>query len=125
MADAQSQRAVVLIVEDEHLIRMDTAAVFESAGFKVYEADNAAAAIRWLELHDEIRLVFTDVNMPGWMNGLALAHYIHGRWPPVKIMVTSGYVNAQHSGLPEEALFVEKPYYSEDVVQKINELMAA
>jgi CheY-like chemotaxis protein len=125
MADAQSQRAVVLIVEDEHLIRMDTAAVLESAGFKVYEADNAAAAIRWLELHDEIRLVFTDVNMPGWMNGLALAHYIHGRWPPVKIMVTSGYVNAQHSGLPEEALFVEKPYYSEDVVQKINELMAA
>jgi CheY-like chemotaxis protein len=75
-----------------------------------YEADDAAAAIRSLELHEEIKLVFTDVKMPGWMNGLALAHYIRRRWPPVKIAVTSGYVNARHDGLPTEALFIEKPY---------------
>ena len=82
------------IVEDDHLVRMDTVSFLEGEGFVVHEADNAAAAIRSLELHDEIRLVFTDVNMPGWMNGLALAYYIRGRWPPVKIIVTSGYVNA-------------------------------
>jgi two-component system, response regulator PdtaR len=113
------------IVEDDHLVRMDTVSFLEGEGFVVHEADNAAAAIRSLELHDEIRLVFTDVNMPGWMNGLALAYYIRGRWPPVKIIVTSGYVNARHSGLPTEALFIEKPYDPTHVARKLKELAAA
>lgn len=88
-------------------------------------ANAAAAAVRSLELHDEISLVFTDVNMPGWMNGSALAHSIRGRWPPVKIMVTWGYVNARHSGLPTEVLFIEKPYDPMDVARKLKELVAA
>jgi CheY-like chemotaxis protein len=79
MYDSKTESVPVLLVEDDTLVRMDTASFLEGAGFVVHEADNAAAAIRSLELHDEIRLVFTDVNMPGWMNGLALAHYIHGR----------------------------------------------
>jgi YesN/AraC family two-component response regulator len=54
-------------------------------------AGNAAEAIRLLELHDEITLIFTDINMPGSVDGLALARYVRGRWPPVKIFVTSGY----------------------------------
>jgi hypothetical protein len=62
--------------------------------------------------------------MPGWMNGLALAHYIHARWP-VKIIVTSGYVNAQHRGLPPEALFIEKPYDPTQVTRKLKELVSA
>lgn len=99
----------MLVVEDEHLIRIDTASSLEAEGFVVFEAENAAEAIRCLELHNEIRVIFTDINMPGSMDGLALAHYVRGRWPPVKIIVTSGYVKLQDDDLPKGALFVEKP----------------
>ncbi len=125
MGDPQNQRVAVLVVEDEVMIRMDTVASLESEGFKVYEADNAADAISVLEAHNEIRLIFTDVNMPGSIDGLKLAHYVRGRWPPVKIIVTSGYAKIQDSDLPAGALFVEKPYIPKHVARKMNELLAA
>jgi CheY-like chemotaxis protein len=81
MGDPQNKSISVLVVEDEHLIRMDTASSLEAVGFIVYEAGNAAEAIRCLELHNEIRLIFTDVQMPGSMDGIALAHYVRDRWP--------------------------------------------
>jgi len=124
MDRTRSQSVPVLIVEDDYLIRLNIASFLEGEGFEVYEADDAAEAIRSLELHEEIRLVFTDVDMPGWMNGLALAHYIRGRWPPVKIVVTSGYVKARQNGLPEEALFIEKPYDAARVAEKLKALAA-
>jgi CheY-like chemotaxis protein len=123
MDHTRSQSVPILIVEDDHLVRMNTASFLEGEGFAVYEADDATEAIRSLELHEEIKLVFTDVNMPGWMNGLALAHYIRGRWPPVKIVVTSGYVKARQDGLPAEALFIEKPYDTAHVAEKLKELV--
>jgi CheY-like chemotaxis protein len=125
MSSPGNKGVAVLVVEDEQLIRMDTASALEAAGFRVFEAKNAADAIRCLELHNEIRLIFTDLNMPGSMDGLALAHYVRGRWPPVKIIVTSGYTKLGESDLPAGALFVEKPYYPENVAEKMNELMAA
>jgi CheY-like chemotaxis protein len=126
MASPQGRNVAVLVVEDEYLIRMDTSSSLEAAGFIVYEAENAADAIRSLELHDEIRLIFTDINMPGSMDGLALAHYVRGRWPPVKIIVTSGYMKIRDSNLlPSGALFVEKPYYPKNIAEKMNALMAA
>jgi CheY-like chemotaxis protein len=76
----------------------------------VYEAASADAAIALLELHKEIRLIFTDVDMPGSMDGLKLAHYVRGRWPPVKIIVTSGHVKVAEESLPAGALFLPKPY---------------
>jgi two-component system, response regulator PdtaR len=125
MDDPQGQSVAVLVVEDEHLIRMDTVSSLEAAGFIVHEAANAAEAIRCLELHNDIRLVFTDVNMPGSMDGLALAHYVRGRWPPVKIIVTSGYAKLGKSDLPPGALFVEKPYYPKIIAHKMSDLLAA
>jgi CheY-like chemotaxis protein len=125
MASPHDRRVAVPVVEDETLIRMDATSSLESEGFIVFEAENAAEAIRCLELHDEIRLVFTDVNMPGTMDGLALAHYVRGRWPPVKIIVTSGYMKIRESDLPPGSLFVEKPYYSKNIADKMNALMAA
>jgi two-component system, response regulator PdtaR len=125
MGNLQGRNVAVLVVEDEILIRMDTASSLESAGFVVFEAENAAEAIGCLELHDEIRLIFTDVNMPGTMDGLALAHYVRGRWPPVKIIVTSGYAKVRESDLPIGALFVEKPYTPKAIADRMNALMAA
>jgi CheY-like chemotaxis protein len=125
MGNPKIQSVAVLVVEDEHLIRMDTASFLEAAGFAVYEANNAAEAIRLLQLHDEIRLIFTDIDMPGSMDGLALAHSVRGRWPPVKIIVTSGYVKVRGNDLPVGALFIEKPYHHEHIAHKMKELMAA
>ena len=125
MGDPQNQRVAVLVVEDEYLIRMDTVSSLESEGFKVYEAANADDAIRSLELHNEIRLVFTDVNMPGSIDGLKLAHYVRGRWPPVKIIVTSGYAKVRDIDLPTGALFIEKPYCPKAIADRMNELLAA
>ena len=125
MGNPKSQSVAVLVVEDEQLIRMDTASFLEAAGFAVYEADNAADAIRILELDDEIRLIFTDINMPGSMDGLALAHYVRGRWPPVKIIITSGYVKIRGNDLPVGALFIEKPYHLKHLAHKMTKLMAS
>ena len=81
----------VLIVEDEFLLRADAVEFMEHSGFTVHEASNADEAIEVLELHHDIRAVFTDIHMPGTMDGLKLAHYVRGRWPPVKLIITSGY----------------------------------
>jgi CheY-like chemotaxis protein len=115
----------VLIVEDEPLIRMGAVNLIEDAGFEVYEADSADAAIALLELHKEIRLLFTDVDMPGSMDGLKLAHYVRGRWPPVKIIVTSGHVKVTEESLPVGALFMPKPYDPAAITHKIKEMIAA
>src|ERR1700689_5683081 len=99
MRDPEKKSVSVLVVEDEHLIRMDTVSSLEAQGFIVHEAGNAAEAVRCLELHDEIRLIFTDVHMPGSMDGVALAHYVRDRWPPVKIIVPSGYAKVCEGAL--------------------------
>jgi|ERR1700677_2744173 two-component system, response regulator PdtaR len=117
--------AAVLIVEDEPLIRTGAVYLIEDAGFKVYEAGSADAAIALLELHKEIRLIFTDVDMPGSMDGLKLAHYVRGRWPPVKIIVTSGHIKVTEESLPAGAIFLPKPYDPTEIAHKVRELIPA
>jgi two-component system, response regulator PdtaR len=125
MEEPRRPSVAVLIVEDEPLIRLGAVYQIEDAGFEVYEAGSADAAIALLELHKEIRLIFTDVDMPGSMDGLKLAHYVRGRWPPVKIIVTSGHVKVTEESLPAGALFIPKPYDSAGITHKIREMIAA
>ena len=99
--------------------------LIEDAGFEVCEAASADAAIALLELHKEIRLIFTDVDMPGSMDGLKLARYVRGRWPPAKIIVTSGHVKVDEEHLPTGALFIPKPYDAAEITQKVREMIAA
>jgi CheY-like chemotaxis protein len=106
----------VLVVEDEVIVRMDIAAQLAGAGFAVLEARNADDAIRLLETNRDIRAVFTDVDMPGSMDGLKLAGYVARRWPPIRIIVTSGHVNVPPGTLPEGARFFTKPYDAAEVV---------
>ena len=99
----------VLVVEDEPLIRLGLASAIEEAGYDVAEAANASEAIRVLE-RDRVELVLTDVDMPGGMDGIRLAHYVRDRWPPVQLIVISGKVGVKPGELPPGARFVGKPY---------------
>ena len=107
------------------LVRLVAAAVLEDAGFAVYEAKDAEAAIHVLETRTEIRAVVTDVNMPGTMDGLKLAHYIRGRWPPVKIIVTAALGLESSRSLPPGVHFMTKPYHPDRLTKKLTEMLAA
>jgi two-component system, response regulator PdtaR len=115
----------VLVVEDEALVRLSMREEIEAAGYKVYEAYNADEAIQLLETNPDIELVFTDVDMPGSMDGVKLAHYVRNRWPPVKIIVTSGYRHVSPEQLPEGSLFFSKPYDLEQVRRQIESLLSS
>src|ERR1700724_2409764 len=101
---------VILIVDDEPLVRLGVAQTIEDAGFEVIEAASADEAIRILEFRSDIRVVFTDIHMPGSMDGLKLAHAVRNRWPPIKIIVTSGRELIAEQDLPEGGRFFAKPY---------------
>jgi CheY-like chemotaxis protein len=120
----QSERKspVVLIVEDELLIRMDAVDMIRAAGFDVVEAENADEAIFILEHRFDISVVFTDIHMPGSMDGLKLAAAIRGRWPPIKIIATSGLLKICNGGLPSGSHFLPKPYSSSQIVGALREL---
>ena len=103
---------VVLVVEDDPLLRMLAVEVVEEAGFIAIEARDADEAVILLESRTDIALLFTDINMPGSMDGLKLAHAVRDRWPPIKILVVSGKQRLQSSDLPSNSCFVGKPYQS-------------
>ena len=107
---AASVAAIVLIVEDELLVREDAAQMLEAAGYTTLQARDAEEAIAILEQRDDIRVVFTDVQMPGSMDGLRLAEVVRNRWPPVELIVTSGQPAPKLDRLPARAKFLPKPY---------------
>lgn len=113
-------RATVLVVEDEALIRMNAVSMIEDAGFEVIEASNADDAILLLETRPEISVVFTDIEMPGSMDGLKLAHAIRRRWPPVVLIVASGRVTPDADAIPTDTVFLRKPYNEAMVAQALN-----
>src|SRR6267142_3135475 len=122
MGLSESKRPVVLIVEDELLLRMNAVDMIAAAGFEAIEAANADAAIEILESRLDITVVFTDIQMPGSMDGLKLARAIRGRWPPIKIVATSGRVSVSQDDLPEGGRFLPKPYSPTDVAGVLREV---
>jgi CheY-like chemotaxis protein len=125
LVQSSKERAVVLIVEDEFLIRMDAVHMIEAAGFEVVEAESADEAILVLESRWDITVVFTDIQMPGSMDGLKLAAAIRGRWPPIKIVATSGLLNIREEDLPRGSRFLSKPYSPAQIVGTLRELTDA
>ncbi|WP_213773551.1 response regulator [Bradyrhizobium sp. dw_78] len=121
MGSVAAARPVVLIVEDEFLLRMDAADIIQTAGFDVVEAANADEAIEILEARYDITVVFTDIQMPGSMDGLKLARAVRGRWPPIKIIATSGF-RVGEADLPEGGRFLLKPYSPAQITGALREL---
>lgn len=110
MAHLATQRPVVLIVDDEALVRASAVDWVGEAGFEAVEAADADDAIRILESRDDIRVVFTDINIQGSMDGLRLAHAVRNRWPLIKLVVTSGRRLPAKTDLPDGGRFLAKPY---------------
>jgi len=123
MQPGASQQPVVLIVDDEMLVRLCAIEAIESAGFEVIEAADADKAIGILEQRSDIRLIFTDIHMPGSMDGIKLAHFVKGRWPPIKIIATSGDAKITESDLPEGSRFLPKPYATADITGAIDHFL--
>lgn len=122
MTHAPVDKPVVLVVEDEILIRLDIVEQIAAAGFEVLEANNADEAIAILERDSRIRVVFTDVDMPGSMDGIKLAHAVRGRWPPIKIVVASGHFKVRDDDMPDGGIFFDKPYNASDIVRTLRQL---
>jgi CheY-like chemotaxis protein len=112
----------VLVVEDEALLLFVIADELRDAGFIVFEASDADQAIRELENHPEIKLLFTDIDMPGSMDGLRLSAAVRDRWPPVKIVITSGKTTPSKEHMPTDGIFIPKPYTPEMIAATLHDL---
>jgi two-component system, response regulator PdtaR len=124
-APASKSLPVVLIVEDEPLLRMLAVEVVEDAGFVALEACDADEAVMLLESRTDISLLFTDINMPGSMDGLKLAHAVRDRWPPIKILVVSGQERLQPCQLPSNSYFVGKPYQASVLAEELRSMICS
>ena len=117
------EKAVILVVEDEALIRMGAVQMLEDAGFEVVEAFNAHEAIDILASRADVRAIFTDIHMPGTWDGMRLARMVRDRWPPIHIIVTSGLMVPSNDELPVRGRFIRKPYDPAHVISMLQELL--
>lgn len=115
----QATKPVLVLVEDEPLTRMDACAGLRAAGFEVLDAPDAETALALIRNRRDIAVLFTDVQMPGGMDGLELARAVHALRPDIKILVTSGGLKLRDEDLPEQGRFVPKPYMVDRVAQQI------
>jgi CheY-like chemotaxis protein len=113
---------VVLVVEDEWLLRLVAVELVEDAGFQALSAASADEALSILETRGDVWLLFTDVQMPGSMDGLSLAHAVRDRWPPVELIVTSGQRHIRAEDLPDRGRFFAKPYDREMLSRAFQEM---
>jgi CheY-like chemotaxis protein len=114
----------VLVVEDESLVRIDAAESLREAGFEVLEAADAREACEAVERRDDISVVFTDIEMPGGMNGLELARWVTRARPRVRLILTSGTARVDPKEIPDHGAFLSKPYSPEAVARTIRRLLA-
>lgn len=117
---------VILVVEDEPIIRMVAVDALTDAGFELLEAEHAAEALIYLRQHAHVvKAICTDVHMPGEMNGVALAHETCKCWPWISILIVSGHAMPTQAELPDQSRFLPKPYALTDLVRHLGELTIA
>jgi two-component system, response regulator PdtaR len=121
--DAVNSKPAILVVEDETLIRLWAAGLLQENGFSVLEAENAEAALKVLESRPDVELLFTDVQMPGSLNGMELAREVHARWPHVLLVITSGRGRPTRAEIPDDGRFVAKPYNAEELLGQVKDLL--
>ncbi len=119
------EKRVILLVDDEPIIRAWGTGVLEEAGYVVIEARDAQEAMDTLQGGVEVHLVFTDVQMPGALDGLQLAHLVQERWPAIRLLICSGRVALDRQALPAAGRFLKKPYEAEEMLKHVPELVAS
>jgi CheY-like chemotaxis protein len=112
----------VLVVEDEVLLRLYAGDFLEAAGFEVVDAPHARAALDIMASRPDIRLLFTDIHMPGQISGMELARLVHERWPHVLLLITSGNERPSPAEIADHGHFLAKPYRPEEVIREIHDL---
>lgn len=117
-------KPVALVVEDEPLLLWLASEMIEEAGFKVLQASNATVAIATMEDRQDVRVVFTDVDMPGGINGIKLAACVRARWPTVQVIVTSGKPWPAAEPVPADVEFFSKPYRQNHVLDTVKRMAA-
>lgn len=111
---------IALVAEDEPILMIQGVSAIEDAGFEVLEARNTDEAIAVLEGRDDIRVVVTDLQMTGSMDGMKLARAVRDRWPPILIIVVSGHIKPKMGDLPENVTFLSKPYSDNQMHQALS-----
>ena len=114
--------SVILTVEDEFMVREYLGEILAETGHTIIAASNADEAISVLEARNDIRIIITDINMPGSMDGLKLAAAVRDKWPPIKIIIATGRGRPASHEMPSEALFVPKPYDQATVISAVARL---
>jgi DNA-binding NtrC family response regulator len=116
-----TQKTVVL-VEDEPIIRMHELMLLQDLGFSALDFESAEAALRYLEDHStEVLVLFTDIRMPGSVDGLMLAKIVGQRWPWIRVVLASGHAQAEELALPREMMFIRKPFSPAEVIDTMSE----
>ncbi len=105
------------------MVRIDSCERLEQAGLTVFEATDAEEAMALLEAHPEVRVLVTDVKMPGWMSGIDLARQVEKRWPEISILVTSAYYTADDHELPENMTLLSKPFPPQQLLTQVRLLL--
>jgi DNA-binding NtrC family response regulator len=123
MSSQPASPATILVVEDEAFLLFAIADDLRDAGFEVLEASNAGQAIAILERRPDVSILFTDIDMPGSMDGLRLSAAVRDRWPPVKVIITSGKRQPAQDAMPVGGVFLPKPYALEAVTATIHGLL--
>jgi DNA-binding NtrC family response regulator len=120
-----SKSPIVLVAEDEALVRELSVVELQDAGYTVFEAANAGQALAILETGVPVDVLFTDVNMPGEIDGMGLARLVHRRWPRVGLIVTSGKTDIPETELPDDGHFIRKPYRLSEMSRMVGQIAGA
>jgi two-component system, response regulator PdtaR len=110
----------ILVAEDDMLLRLHASELLEESGYTVVEAKSAEEALKIMEKRKDVRLLFTDIQMPPGCNGLELARRVHERWPNVLLVITSGQVQPSKAEIADDGQFIRKPYRAEELLGKID-----
>lgn len=124
MSNDGSSPLLVLVVDDETNLRFLAVDTLEERGFRVIEAEDARSALKLLTAHPDVRVLFTDINTPGPLDGLDLAREVHARWPTVKSIVTSGRLRLSGEEIPEAGRFLPKPYSPDSLLYEFRGALA-
>jgi CheY-like chemotaxis protein len=121
--DAIAGHPTILVTEDDDLLRLYTSELLEDSGYTVVEADNAEEALKVMEVRKDVRLLFTDIQMPPGCDGLELARQVHERWPKVLLLITSRQIVPAKSEIADDGRFIRKPYRAKDLLEQLDEVL--